>query len=296
MEQAGAVTVRNAIEADIDAIIAIAQATGQEEDWTTVFPNYVRHLIEHGRFLVGCRDGVVTGFGGTRQIGAGLRAVSMLTDLFVDPAAHGTGTGRTILSALWAGQPRKMTFSSLHSNALPLYTSFGVDAWWPLLYLGGRPSALAMPPGWSVSEAGPGDVAAFELAWTGIDRTADHEMWAARPAGASLIASVRGLPVAAGSAGGVGAEYGIGHLVVDAAALASIDADAPPGAAADAVIAALAHLEPDDGQAHVCLPAPHPAVRRLLGAGWKVTDLDLYMASEPEFIDPRRTVPSPALA
>ena len=30
-----------------------------------------------------------------------------------------------------------MTFSSLHAHALPLYTRFGVDAWWPLLYLAG---------------------------------------------------------------------------------------------------------------------------------------------------------------
>ncbi len=302
VHQRETVAVREATEADIEAITAIAKATGQDEDWTTVYPSYVRHLIEHGRFLVGSRDGVVTGFGGTRLIGTGPLAITMLTDLFVDPAAHGTGTGRAILADLWAGQPRKMTFSSLHSNALPLYTSFGVDAWWPLLYLGGQASRLAMPAGWSVSPASPGEVAALELAWTGIDRASDHEMWAARPAGIGLVASRDGRPVAAGTGGGVGPEYGISHLAVDPAAVRAGAAGpaagdgAESGHAADALIAALASLDPPDGRAHVCLPAPHPAVRPLLAAGWKVSEFDLYMASEPGLVDPRRLVPSPALA
>ena len=290
MDEGGQVTIRDATEADLAAVIEIAQATGQVEDWTTVFPEYVRHLIEHGRFLVGRHEHRVIGFGATRQIGAGPTAVSMLTDLFVDPAAHGTGTGRAILDALWARQPRKMTFSSLHSNALPLYTSFGVDAWWPLLYLGGEVSRLRQPAGWSVERAGTADVAALELEWTGVDRTADHQMWAARPSGASIIASRNGEPTAAGTAGGAGAEYGINHLVV--AGTGETDA----GLAADAVIAALSFLDPSDGRAHVCLPAPHPAVRRLLAAGWKVSEFDLYMASEPGLIDPLSSVPSPDLA
>jgi hypothetical protein len=46
----------------------------------------------------------------------------------------------------------------------------------------------------------------------------------------------------------------------------------------------------------VCLPAPHPAVRPLLGAGWRVRDKDLYMASEPDLLDARRAVPGPSAA
>jgi ribosomal protein S18 acetylase RimI-like enzyme len=304
VEQRGPVTIREATETDLAAIIKIGQATGQVEDWTTVFPDYVRHLIAHGQFLVGVRDASldkrraggapeqyrVIGFGATRQIGAGPAAISMLTDLFVDPAAHGTGTGRAILDALWAQQPRKMTFSSLHSNALPLYTSFGVDAWWPLLYLGGDVSRLERPAGWSVETTEPAEVAALELAWTGVDRAADHQMWAARPHGVSMIASRNGAPMAAGTGGGVGAEYGINHLVVTGTGAAD------SRLAAEAVIAALSFLDPADGRAHLCLPAPHPAVRRLLASGWKVSEFDLYMASEPELIDPRSSVPSPALA
>jgi hypothetical protein len=48
--------------------------------------------------------------------------------------------------------------------------------------------------------------------------------------------------------------------------------------------------------AHVCLPAPHPAVRALLAAGWRFDEFDLFMATEAGRLDARRAVPSPALA
>jgi GNAT superfamily N-acetyltransferase len=281
--------VRAATERDLQAIAAIAVATGQEEDWEHVFPGYLKHLMTRGRLVVAERDGEVIGYGGSARIGTAEAAACMLTDLFVDPAAQGTGIGRALLAELWAGQPRRMTFSSLHSHAFPLYASFGVDAWWPLLYLRGNVRRLAIPTSWTVAAAGPAGVAALELAWTGIDRSADHELWARWPMSSGVIASLSGQPVAAGTVGGAPAEYGISHLVMDAGSVSDEDA-------ADAVTAVLAWLDPPDGQAHVRLPAPHPATRPLLAAGWRVDEFDLYMASEPGLLNPRRLVPSPALA
>jgi len=49
-------------------------------------------------------------------------------------------------------------------------------------------------------------------------------------------------------------------------------------------------------RARMYLPGPHQAVRPLLASGWKVSEFDLYMASAPELIDPRRSVPAPGLA
>ncbi len=284
----GRTGVRKAQAADQKAIFAIAMATGQDEDWDEVYPGYIRHLMTHGSLLVAERSGVVTGFGATLRIGTGPRAISMLTDLFVDPAAHGTGTGRAILGKLWTGEARRMTFSSLHANALPLYTRFGVDAWWPLLYLRGDVRQLRMPESWSVSPADPGQAAALELDWTGIDRTADHRFWAGWPHGSGVVASRDGQQTAAGTVGGAGPEHGISHL--------AIAPEMGEHAAGDAVIAVLSWLEPADGQARVCLPAPHPATRPLLAAGWRVEEFDLHMASELGLIDPRRLAPSAALA
>jgi GNAT superfamily N-acetyltransferase len=282
------IDVRQAGLADLPEIAAVALATGQDEEWAGADPAYMTHLLTHGRVVVGVSGGSVIGFGATRQLGTGASAVSMLCDLFVDPRMQGSGCGRAMLAGLWPGRGRRMTFSSLHGHALPLYASFGLDAWWPLLYLRGRVDALTTPAGWRAEPAAPAEVAALELTWTGADRSGDHLAWARRPGGASVLARRGGQVMAAGTTGGAGGEYGVTHLAV---APPADDADA-----AAAVLAVLAGLEPEGGVARVTLPAPHPAVRALLAAGWRVEEFDLFMATEPGLLDPRRAVPSPALA
>jgi GNAT superfamily N-acetyltransferase len=282
------VRVRAAARADLAAIARVAEATGQVEEWSGSDPAYVGHLLAHGRVAVAEHGGAVAGFGATRRIGTGPAAVTMLCDLFVGPRFHGQGIGQALLADLWqAGTPR-MTFSSLHAHALPLYTRAGLDAWWPLLYLGGDVRALDRPDGWAVAAATPAQVAALEADWTGTDRAADHLAWAARPGGRAVLARRRTGVLAAGTVAGEGAEYGIVHL-----ALAPAAGD---GEAAGAVLAVLAALDPPDGRARVCLPAPHPATRPLLAAGWHVDFVDVFMATGPGLLDPRRAVPSPALA
>lgn len=282
------IEVRAAVPEDLPGIAAVALATGQDGEWDGADPAYMAHLLAHGRVAAGVIDGTVAGFGATRRIGDGPGAVSMLCDLFVDPRAHGAGCGRAILDWLWSGPGARMTFSSLHGHALPLYTSFGLDAWWPLLYLRGPVEALPAPAGWTTETASPGGAAALERDWSGADRSEDHRAWARRPGGASVLARRGGQALAAGTTGGGGSGYGVTHLSL---APSAGDADA-----AGAVLAVLAGLEPEDGRALVCLPAPHPAVRPLLAAGWRVEEFDLFMATGPGFLDPRRAVPSPALA
>jgi len=280
--------IRAADRADLDAIARVAIATGQVDEWSGSDPAYVGHLLAHGRVLVAEHQGTVTGFGATRRIGGGPAAVTMLCDLFVDPRYHGLGTGQALLAALWEPGSARMTFSSLHAHALPVYTRAGLDAWWPLLYLGGDVAALRRPAGWTVTWASPAGVAALEAKWTGIDRAADHLAWAARPGGQPVVAGRGAEPLAAGTVAGVDAEYGITHLAASPAA--------GDGEGADAVLAVLASLDPPGGRARVCLPAPHPATRPLLAAGWHVDFMDLFMATSPGLLDPRRAVPSPAFA
>jgi GNAT superfamily N-acetyltransferase len=284
------ITVRPATPADFPAIAQVAVATGQDEEWAGADPAYLAYLLEHGTLLVAERDGSVTGFGATRLIGDGPAAVSMLCDLFIHPGTHGRGCGRAILSQLWPGGPgpggpRRMTFSSLHAHALPLYTRFGVDAWWPLLYLAGDVRTVPAPDGWTVAPASVAEVAAAEQDWTGVDRSADHRAWTARPHGQPVRAFRHGELAAAGTAAGHEAEYGLVHLAI-----------APDIPAADAVLAVLATLQAPDGRARVCLPGPHPAVRPLFAAGWRHEASDLFMASDPRLLDPRRAVPNPGAA
>ena len=286
--------MRAATEDDLAAIAAVAESTGPAEEWSGTDPAYVRHLLAHGQVLVAERQAtggqglVVTGFGATQRIGDGPAATTMLCDLFVDPASHGRGAGQALLSALWEPGSPRMTFSSLHAHALPLYTRAGLDAWWPLLYLGGDVRVLPRAPGWTVAAASPEEAAALEAEWTGIDRLADHRAWAVRPGGQPVAARHGAAVLAAGAIAGEDAEYGIAHL-----ALSPAGGD---DAGAEAVTAVLASLSPEGGQARVCLPGPHPAVRPLLAAGWHVDTMDIFMATDPGLLDPRRAVPSPAMA
>jgi GNAT superfamily N-acetyltransferase len=283
------VRVRSATEGDFAAIAAVTIATGQHDDWGGSNPAYLRHLLRHGRVVVAELAGKVAAFGAVRQIGTGDDAVSMLCDLFVDPAAQGSGCGRAMLTDLWAQARRKMTFSSLHANAIPLYTSFGLDAWWPLLYLHGDTARLPIINEWTVEPATAALVAGHELGWTGADRLADHDAWAARPGGESVLVSRDAELLAAGTVVNSGPDRGVVHLVVSPAA--------DDGSAAAAVLLTLAQLGGQESEiARVCLPAPHPAVRALLAAGWRFDEFDLFMTTEPGLLDPRRTVPSPALA
>jgi GNAT superfamily N-acetyltransferase len=282
------VHLRDAAHGDLDAIAAVAVATGQVEEWSGSDPAYVTHLLAEGQVMVAENAGGVTGFGATRRIGDGPGAVTMLCDLFVDPQFHGLGIGQALLSALWEPGSARMTFSSLHAHAVPVYTRAGLDAWWPLLYLGGNVRALPRPDGWTVTTPSPALVAALEAEWTGTDRAADHRAWAARPGGKPVIARRGARALAAGTVAGVGEEYGIVHL-----ALSPAGGD---GDAVDAIRAVLASLNPPDGRARVCLPAPHPATRPLLAAGWRTDFMDLFMATNPGLLDPRRAVPSPAMA
>jgi GNAT superfamily N-acetyltransferase len=289
--------IRPATTADLRAITAIAVATGQDEDFENDYPAYLRHLIGDGVLLVCEAAGSVIGFGATLRIGSGAEAISMLTDLFVDPAAHGRGVGRAILTELWGGESRRMTFASLHPNALPLYTSFGVSAWWPLLYLSGPVERVPETPRWSVRAVTPELAADLDRTWTGADRTSDYRMWAARADGAAIIAGRasrngppgrNGRPLAVGVIGGPAGNFGITHLAMAGSAEGTD--------AANAVLAVLRSLEAPAGIGRVCLPGPHPAVRPLLAAGWRITGLDLHLSSEPDLIDPLRAVPSPSMA
>ena len=283
------VRVRPAAAADLAAIARVATVAGQDDLWGGQNPAYIRHLMDVGRVVVAELDAAVAGFGAVQQIGAGPDAVSMLCDLFVDPGAHGRGCGRAMLADLWSTGGRRMTFSSLHANALPLYTSFGLDAWWPLLFLRGDPGLLPVVSNWPVQPATADQVAGYELDWTGIDRTAEHRAWAARPAGESVLVSRDNEVVAAGTVVNRGPDRGIVHL--------ALSPGADDGVAASAVLHTLGQLRERPAEnAQVCLPAPHPAVRALLAAGWRFDEFDLFMASEPGLLDPCRAIPSPGQA
>lgn len=61
--------------------------TVADHEWGGGDAAYVRHLMNHGSVLVAEMGAGVAAFGATEPVGAGPDVISMLCDLFVDPAA-----------------------------------------------------------------------------------------------------------------------------------------------------------------------------------------------------------------
>jgi GNAT superfamily N-acetyltransferase len=269
--------VRPVEDRDIPEVAKVAVANGEQSRGSGSDPRYVDHLRRHGEFLVAELDGTVVGYSGTRPIGD----ATMLCDLFIDPAHHGSGIGRRLLDHALDGRAEIFTFSSQNPRAMPLYVRYGLVPRWPLLYLTGPPVAPAAPA--VRARVVPTERAAVtERELTGVDRRPDYAFWAAMPGGTGLIVELDGEPIAAGvgeSADGSGV---LRHLAVASGA-----------DAVTATVAAVAGLGPS--RVRACLPGPHPALRSLLTAGWRIEDYDHHMSTRDGLIDPRRVL-SPALA
>jgi GNAT superfamily N-acetyltransferase len=246
------------VDADLAAIAEIAVANGDADG---ADPHYVAHLRGHGRFLVAEVDGRTAGYCGVRRIGE----VTMLTDLFVHPDRHGEGTGRRLLDAAFDGAAERSTFASRDPRAMSLYVRYGMVPRWPLLYLSGPPPGAGPARAERVPMAEAGIA---EAALHGRDRTDDYAFWATRPDATGLVVREEGAVVAAGAAG----PGQVFHLVT-----------ARGHDAAAALTAALAGL---GAPVRLCLPGPHPALRRLLDTGWRIEDSDQHLSSRPDLLSP----------
>src|SRR4029079_11525481 len=99
---------------------------------------------------------------------------------------------------LFGDAPARTTFASDDPRAMHLYVGLGMTPLWPNFYLDGRVERIHRPAGLDVTDASPSEVAALETEWTGIDRSADHERWAARPGDRPFVVEAAGEPVGAG--------------------------------------------------------------------------------------------------
>jgi GNAT superfamily N-acetyltransferase len=245
---------RAATRGDAAGIARLSAAVGQTGAGTGADARYLELLLANGTAVVAVDGDAVLGWGALRT----LRTGAVLTDLFVDPARHGAGIGAAILGELWPDHaaPARLTFSSQHVNALPLYLRFGLRPVWPLLYLTGRRERLP-ESSCQVEDVPVAAAAMLEERFGGGDRRADYEYWARLP-GHRLVA-VHGASDA----------IGVGVLGPAEVVRLAGSADAAP-AALRAVPAEVVAC---------CVPGPHPATTTLVGAGFRPTDYDLAMTT-----------------
>lgn len=234
--------VRDAVADDFATIGAIAEAGDSHADEL-----YLSFVASTGslRVAVGA-DGETLGFGGVIGIG---NDTSMLTDLFVTPAARGHGVGGRLLGDLLDGRDRRMTFSSQHAAALPAYVRAGMLPTWRLLYLRG-----------SSGTSDVGDTSGI------TEESASVPAWRGRRPDLAAYFERRGGSVLDNAA-----------LIVDhdgTTAIARLQD--PRGAAAfDALLASL----PSDSSVTCCSPEHSPVAARALARGFEVFDHDVFCCS-----------------
>jgi GNAT superfamily N-acetyltransferase len=291
--------IRPATPGDVPAIYRLTAAHDVHlEGPDGVGQPYIDRLFEDGTVLVAMRRGSVVGVAAAVWLrpaaGSAGPSRSHVSDLFVEPSEHGAGVGGPLFRALMEAHvdERWTVSSSGDPRAQALYARAGMVPVWPLYYLQ-RPRAASdrpLPPirgavtrGTSAAEL----VAAFANL-SGLDRALDIVTWTSRRGGTPIAVELDGELALAGSV-----RDGATSLVrwLDAAVIAPT---------ADPVAALVAALGSDvvarpGGSAGLCLGGPHPALKPLLDAGFRIVERDTWCESPLGLVDPARIVPDPSV-
>ncbi|MFC4115602.1 GNAT family N-acetyltransferase [Nonomuraea zeae] len=316
--------VRAATEADMPAVRRVARRFGLLGDWPAA-PDFLDAERLFGTLLLGPgeaeaggpggtegtggtggtdRPGRPGGTGGALGFGGTLRRGSMthLGDLFVLPEHQSSGLGRALLATLLDGDGPRITFASSDHRALALYVRYGLRPWTPLLYLTGPAASLTAS---AVEPAGMSGPAAAVVEPTGLTGPVASVV---EPATAAEVAALD-----AHVSGGYREEtlawyadvpgvtvHTTGHGYAFARRTAADVLIGPAGGTTPedgiaAVLGALAATGARSGR--IAVPGPHPILPLLIGAGWRIQDMDTLMADDPArtLLHPDRYLPHPDL-
>lgn len=254
-----------------------------------------RHEVAEARAMVAVRDGQILGFGAVFE-----RAhVAFLATLHVRPTAQAARlrVGWQLLEQLIpTGVWSRAVVSSRVPRAVALYTRFGMPPQWPLYMLELESARLRSLPPANVqlvqAEVGDPELLAMDALVAGRgERLADHAYWV-RERGAAPFWLLR-----AGERIGYGYAQ---HLYRSSDAhwhpeqlmlgpLGVLDA----ADALDAVMAAVAWAAPQAHFVTLDVSGPHPALKVLLDAGFRITyNATVGFANGHNVYDPTRYIVS----
>ncbi|GAA0937060.1 GNAT family N-acetyltransferase [Nonomuraea longicatena] len=281
--------IRAAADADMPAVRSVAARFGLLRSWPAGLDFLDAERAFGTLLLATAPDGAARGFGGTLRRGA----VTHLGDLFVLAEHQSSGVGRTLLAELLKGDEPKVTFASSDPRAMSLYMRHGLRPWSPLLYLTGPAAGLSGPP---VRQATPEEVAELD-AYAGGGARAQTLAWYAAVPGVTCYTTGEGYAFArtTGDRVVIGPAGGATPQDCAAAALgavaASADAAASTGAAGSASGAGSASV------AVMAVPGGHLLAPTLAEAGWRIADMDTFMADERavDLVRTDRYLPHPDL-
>lgn len=270
--------VVRATESHIEGIAAARRSNGPAHDDSGADAGYCRHLIAEGHLFVAVDDHRVLGFAGAIDVGD----ARLLSDVYVHREAHGKGVGSALLGSVMGDASARFTFASNDPAALPLYARAGMLAWWPLLALSGRRSALRPALGCEAFDVSVHQAAEYELVATRLDRSATYRYWAARAGSRTLAVEREGRRVAVASVRMLDEGVRVEHLLAD-------DADA-----VDA-LAAVAHLLGAD-TVQLYVPGCRRVAADLFERRFVVDDTSVFMATSLDLVHPMLQVVHPGLS
>jgi GNAT superfamily N-acetyltransferase len=277
--------VRPATQTDLDPIRVIANSYGTLATWSRR-PDYIDHELATGTLTVCEAEGEVVGFGAVLA----RNGIAHLADLFISRDRVGQGIGKAILEATLSPNSRRVTFASNDPRALPLYMRFGMVPVAPLLYLKGSHDVALRVPDQEVTlrESTPAEVADLDRAASARRRREDLDFLAGH---ADCFSAVHRNEV-------IG--YGFVRLVKAADGTATDAFVGPVGAptAERSRLTAMALLRWSAEHATSVIVAvfgPHSLAPTLVDAGYRIEDIDTYMASSARLINLERYCPSAEL-
>lgn len=277
--------VRPAVRPDLEPIRAIANSYGNLASWSQR-PDYIDHELATGTLAVCETERKVVGFGAVLE----RNGIAHLADLFVSRDRIGQGVGKAILERLLSPGSRRVTFASNDPRALPLYMRFGMVPVAPLLYLkGSAEAALRLAnPGAALRDATPAEVAELDRVASGRERVQDLDFLSghARCFLAINRKQVIGygfVRLVEGGANGATAAF-VGPVGAETAERSRLTVDALLRWSAERATSTI-----------VPVFGPHPAASRLVDAGYRIEDIDTYMASSSRLINLERYCPSAEL-
>lgn len=230
------------------------------------------HLVGAADVWIAEVDGRAAGFAATIDLGP----LVVLTDFFVHPEHQGARVGRALLATALPDDRQLATLSSADPRAVANYIARGLRPRWPAFFLTGTRRA-DLPGGVSVQEDDAG--------LRGLRR---HE--------ADYLTRINGGRSAVVLRGGreigsvVVAPQSPWRLVSPEEGTVLLTSAVSPADGGDVVHAAVAWCDQlGSPRTSVQLPGPHPALRRLLLLGYRLTDADTCCATSAAVVpDPER--------
>ena len=270
--------LRAATVDDIDAIDTILRTADETPPGEPPLPphvqdDYLLYLINHGTAAVVVLDGTVIAFGATADSGRWTH----LADLFVVAEHQGKGYGGRLVTAVFGERRPRTTFSSDDARAMPLYIRAGMLPLWPNVYISGDAARLPQAQGLTVEPSTYEQIAALEAEWARVDRSTAIDYWRALPDGRPYVVTRGGRAVAL--VVGRRRLNGVGRWI-DRGRVAPGEQPVLP------LLAGIRRAAEGGNLVGACVPGPSPLLPVLIGAGFRIRDRDIYMASDPTLLDP----------